>query len=344
MTRWLLAFGVAAAVAFCQAPVNRTAVRKGTVQRIKVHGKALEGNLAGDTPDRDVSVYLPASYPTAPGRRYPVIYMLHGYTDSDEQWMGFKKHWINLAEVIDRAMVKGDLREMIVVMPNAYTRYQGSMYSNSATTGNWEDYVARELVAYIDGHYRTVAEAEGRGLAGHSMGGYGAARIGMRHPDVFSSVYLLSPCCMVPSAQPGRGMPAAEAIQSQEQFEKADFGTKAAIASAAAWSPNPKNPPLFFDLPYKGGEYQPLVAAKWAANAPLSMIDQYIANIRRLEALGMDAGAQDRAIAATVRTLDRVLTDYGIAHQFEIYEGDHLNHVADRIETKMLPFFTKNLR
>src|ERR1035437_5407797 len=176
MTRWLLAFGVAAAVAFCQAPVNRTAVRKGTVQRIKVHGKALEGNLAGDTPDRDVSV--------------------------------------NLAEVIERAMVKGDLREMIVVMPNAYTRYQGSMYSNSATTGNWEDCVARELVAYIDGHYRTVAEAEGRGLAGHSMGGYGAARVGMRHPDVFSSVYLLSPCCMVPSAQPGRGMPAAEAIQS----------------------------------------------------------------------------------------------------------------------------------
>jgi S-formylglutathione hydrolase FrmB len=345
MTRWITAFVVAAAVAFCQAPVNRTAAaQKGTVQRIKVHGKTLEGNLAGDAPDRDVSVFLPASYPIAAGRRYPVVYMLHGYTDSDEQWMGFKKHWINLAEVIDRTMAKSDLREMLVVMPNAYTRYQGSMYSNSATTGNWEDYVAQELVAYIDSHFRTVAGVESRGLAGHSMGGYGAARIGMRHPEVFSSVYLLSPCCMASSAQPGRGMPAAEAIQTQEQFEKADFGTKAAIASAAAWSPNPKNPPLFFDLPYKGGEYQPLVAAKWAANAPLSMIDQYIANIRRLKALGMDAGAQDRGIAATVRTLDRVLTDYGIAHQFEIYEGDHLNHVADRIETKMLPFFAKNLR
>ena len=176
------------------------------------------------------------------------------------------------------------------------------------------------------------------------MGGYGAARIGMRHPDVFSSVYLLSPCCMASRAQLELTMPAAEAIQTQEQFEKADFGTKAAIASAVAWSPNPKNPPLFFDLPYKGGEYQPPVAAKWAANAPLATIDQYIANIRRLKALGMDAGTEDRVIAATVRTLDRVLTDYGIAHEFEIYEGDHLNHVADRIETKMLPFFTKNLR
>jgi S-formylglutathione hydrolase FrmB len=343
MTKWLLAFGIAAAVAFCQAPGNGTAAPKGTVQRIKVHGKALEGNLAGDPADRDVSVYLPASY-AAGARRYPVIYMLHGYTDSDEQWMGFKKHWINLAEVIDRAMAKGDLRETIVVMPNAYTRYQGSMYSNSATTGNWEDYVAQELVAYVDAHYRTVAAVGSRGLAGHSMGGYGAARIGMRHPDVFSSVYLLSPCCMASRAQLELTMPAAEAIQTQEQFEKADFGTKAAIASAVAWSPNPKNPPLFFDLPYKGGEYQPQVAAKWAANAPLAMIDQYIANIRRLKALGMDAGTEDRVIAATVRTLDRVLTDYGIAHEFEIYEGDHLNHVADRIATKMLPFFTKNLK
>jgi S-formylglutathione hydrolase FrmB len=143
---------------------------------------------------------------------------------------------------------------MIVVMPNAYTRYQGNMYSNSVTTGDWETYVARDLVAWVDSHYRTLATAASRGLAGHSMGGYGTMRIGMKYPEVFSSIYALLPCCMVPNmtAQPGRGA-AAEAIHSQEEFEKADFGTKAQFASAAAWSPNPKNPPFFFDLATKDG-------------------------------------------------------------------------------------------
>jgi S-formylglutathione hydrolase FrmB len=74
-------------------------------------------------------------------------------------------------------------------MPNAYTRYQGSMYSSSLTTGDWENFIARELVAYIDSHYRTIPNRMSRGLAGHSMGGYGTRRIGMKHPDVFSSIY-----------------------------------------------------------------------------------------------------------------------------------------------------------
>jgi len=337
----VVVFAVALAVAFGQVPVKSAAVPKGHVERIKVHGQSLEGNLSGDPVDRDVSVYLPGTYPGG-ARRYPVIYMLHGYTDSDELWMGFKKHWINLAEVIDGAMAKGGLREAIVVMPNAYTRYQGSMYSNSATTGNWEDYVVRDLVTYTDAHYRTVPSRAARGLAGHSMGGYGAMRIGMRHPDVFSSVYLLSPCCMDASAQTA---PAAqvEAVKTQEDFEKADFGVRIVFASAAAWSPNPRNPPLFLDLPYRRGTLQPQVAAKWAANAPLAMVDQYIANIRRLKGLGMDAGAQDSAIAAAVRALHGVLNDYAIAHNFEIYQGDHLNHIAERIETRMLPFFSKTL-
>src|ERR1700678_4468050 len=61
---------------------------KGSFERIKVHGKSLEGNLEGDSPDRDVSVYLPPSYATARTRRYPVVYLLHGYTNSDEGWFG----------------------------------------------------------------------------------------------------------------------------------------------------------------------------------------------------------------------------------------------------------------
>jgi S-formylglutathione hydrolase FrmB len=317
---------------------------RGSVERVVVHGKGLEGNLGGDSPDRDVAVYLPPSYHTHRARRYPVVYMLHGFTDDVDHWWGVKTHFISIPAVIDKALASGGTREMIVVMPNAYTRYQGSMYSNSATTGDWEDFVASELVAYVDSHYRTIAGAASRGLAGHSMGGYGTLRIGVKHPEVFSSLYALSPCCMAANIQPGgRGMAQAEAIRSPAEIEKADFGTKAALASSAAWSPNPKNPPLYLDLPTKNGEFQPALAAKWAANAPLAMIDQYIPNLKRLHALAFDAGAQDAGIGGTVKVLDQILNAYEIPHTFEIYEGTHISRIAERVETKTLPFFSSNL-
>jgi enterochelin esterase-like enzyme len=345
--RYLLPLAVAllihALLPSCQA---QSTPRQGSIERVKVHGKGLEGNLSGDSADRDVSIYLPPSYKSETSRRYPVLYFLHGYTDSDEKWFGLVKHWINLPAILDKAMAAGESREMIVVMPNAYTRFQGSMYSSSVTTGNWEEFVARELVAFIDARYRTIPATASRGLAGHSMGGYGTIRIGMKTPEVFSSLYLLSPCCMAPrmAATPdAERIAKIEAVETIEQFEKADFSAKAAFASAAAWSPNPNNPPFFLDLPYKNGQPQPMVAAKWAANAPLAMIDSYILNLKRLKALALDAGKDDRNIAATVTDLDRILSDYQIDHFYEIYDGNHVNRIAERIETYVLPFFTKNL-
>ncbi len=316
----------------------------GTIERIQVHGKSLEGNLEGDSPDRDVSIYLPPSYKTATNRRYPVLYFLHGYTDSDDRWFGLVKSFVNLPAGIDKSLTAG-AKEMIVVMPNAYTRYAGSMYSVSVVTGDWEAYITKDLVGYIDSHYRTMANANSRGLAGHSMGGYGTMRIGMKYPEVFSSIYALSPCCMVPnmSQSPAAGPSKAEAIKTIEDFNKADFGTKAQLASAAVWSPNPKNPPFFFDLPTKDGVVQPLVLAKWAANAPLAMVDQYIGNLRKLHAIAFDAGDMDTGIAATIKTLDGILNEYDLPHTFEIYSGTHTSAIQQRIETKTIQFFSQNL-
>jgi S-formylglutathione hydrolase len=333
-----LALAVGGAVALAQTDGHSL---HGTVERIKVHGKSLEGNLEGDTPDRDVSIYLPPSYATERNRRYPAVYLLHGYTDRDDLWFGLQ-HFINVPAVTDKALASGSTREMILVMPNAYTAYQGSMYSSSPVTGDWETFVAHDLVSYIDRNYRTIPDAASRGLAGHSMGGYGTIRIGMKNPEVFTSLYILSPCCMTANVTP-RPNAKAEAIHSPAELAKADFPTKATLASAAAWSPNPKNPPLFFDLPYKGDEVQPAVVAKWAANAPLAMIDQYVGNLKKLHAIAMDAGDKDEPIASTVRTLDQILTSYDIAHTFEIYPGNHVSGISERVETQMLPFFSKNL-
>ena len=341
-----LLLGVFVALFATQAHSQDNALKAGKVERIKVHGKGLEGNLAGDSPDRDVSVYLPPSYQTDKKRRFPVIYFLHGFVDSDDKWYGFTKHWINLPAVADKALAEGKTKEFIIVTPNAYNRYAGSMYSNSVTIGNWEDFVAEELVAYIDKQYRTIPQAASRGLAGHSMGGYGTIRIGEKHPEIFSSLYLLSPCCMVPNMSgPSNSEMAAkiEAIKTVADLEKADFGTKAMFASAASWSPNPTNAPFFLDLPIKDGQPQPLVTAKWAANAPLANLDQYIGNIKQLHALAFDAGSKDVSIAANNKILDGILTNYQIPHTYEEYDGNHINRISERIELKMLPFFTTNL-
>jgi enterochelin esterase-like enzyme len=135
----------------------------------------------------------------------------------------------------------------------------------------------------------------------------------------------------------------ADSIKTISALQKADFFTKALFASAAAWSPNPLNPPFYLDLPVKDGKLQPQVLQKWDANRPLNSLDQYIYNIRKLKAIGFDAGNKDVGIAESIKTLDRELNKYGIRHSFEIYEGDHINRVAERIENKMLQFFEKNL-
>lgn len=324
--------------AFAQSPL------KGAVERIKVHGKSLEGNLEGNPADPDVSVYLPPSYKKESKRRYPVVYLLHGFTDTDAQWYGVVKHWINLPVIVDKVFESGAAQEMIIVTPNAFTRSGGSYYSNSITAGNWEDFVSKELVTYIDQHYRTIAKAASRGLAGHSMGGYGTIRIGERHPEIFSSIYLLSPCCLAPgNGRSADAIAKIEAVKKPEDIAKADFMTKAALAYAAAWSPNPTRPPFYTDPIVENGKVSPATENKWNANMPLSNIDQYITNLKQMKGIGFDAGDRDQPIASNIKILHQVLDVYKIPHSYEEYQGDHINKVGERIETKMLPFFSKNL-
>jgi len=312
--------------------------RPATVERITIHGKALEGNLEGDAVDRTVLVFLPNSYPRERNRRYPVVYALHGYSIGAEQW----SQEIHVPQTIEGAFALG-AQEMIVVLPDSKTVHNGSMYSSSATTGDFENFIARDVVSYIDAHYRTIPNRSSRGLVGHSMGGYGASRIGMKHPDVFGGLYIMSPCCLSARGA-GPANPANEealaAVKTAEDSAKLPFGLRAQLASAAAWSPNPNNPPLYLDLPI--GPNQSSVLARWAANAPLAFIDQYIPNLRQYRAIAIDVGDQDNLKVDTGKLHD-VLTNYGIKHDFEIYSGTHTSHVAVRFQEKVIPFFSRTL-
>ena len=326
---------------------------KGSIERIKVHGNSLEGNLEGDSPERDVVVYLPPSYSQERNRRYPVVYFLHGYGVGVDAYLGM----LNLQETADQAIANG-AREMILVLPDANTIYSGSMYSNSPTTGDWEGFISNNLVQYIDNHYRTVADRSSRGLSGHSMGGYGTVRIGMKHPEVFSAFYAMSSCCLMndpgarakapakkpaaspakkPTTGPAKKPAAKQGVPGGNVFANVPF------AEAAAWAPNPTNPPQYFDMPTKDGQLQPLVVAKYAANSPLVMVDQYVPNLKKYSAIAMDVGDKDTLRSMNIQ-LHEELTRLGVDHIFEEYDGNHGNRLTERFRNNVMNFFSEQLQ
>jgi enterochelin esterase-like enzyme len=326
------------------------AAQNGTILNDEIHSVSLEGNLVGDSPKRSVTVYLPPDYEKNRKTRYPVVYLLHGFNGygvGNKVWT--RENGAFNAAAISRLITDRKISPMIIVMPDGSNRYGGSIYTNSITTGNWEDYLVRDLVAFIDRKYRTLPKAESRGIAGHSMGGYGALKIAMKHPDVFGAVYGSSSCCLVylPPAVTPETMIAAKKLASFEEADKAPFGVRVSFAFAAAWSPNPMKPPFFSEYPFSensaDGERSAAALARWQANIPTYMADQYVTNLRRLRSIAFDAGTQEQGIQNANRQFAETLKRIRIEHTFEVFEGGHNDKVRERIETRMLPFFTKTL-
>jgi S-formylglutathione hydrolase FrmB len=352
----ILLAGLAVSFVHAQAPA-------GLVVDAKVASAALEGNRLGDTATRNVSIYLPPSYRSGE-RRYPVLYLLPGFFGTNRTFQS--KGFVDAPALADKAFAQSPTGEFIIVMPDARNFYGGSFYTDSAAAGDWETFLVRELVSYVDSEYRTLRDPAARGLAGHSMGGYAALKQGMKHPDVFGAVYALSPCCMDWGKDLSLENPAWKdtlSFRTVEDFQafgkemrnlKDDdptllrrFFSIVFMALAAAWSPAPAKPPLYVDLPVEPAEsgWRPVpgVQARWSANLILPMAPQYRGNLRRLRAIVLDVGRQEEFehILTGSHAFSRLLTEYGIAHTFEEYEGDHSNRIPQRLEEKVLPFFLR---
>jgi S-formylglutathione hydrolase FrmB len=335
------------------APAPAAEFRPGAVVEDAVDSRALRGNLFGDSPRRTVFVYLPPGYAKQPERRYPVVFLLHGYQGNGKQWLGGAE-W-DLREVMDRLIAAGKSREVLVVMPDVKSRLGGSFYTDSVAAGNWDEFLSRELVAHVDRKYRTLARPASRGVAGHSMGGYGAILLAMKHPETFGAAYAHSPAVLGWGGDLTTDNPAWDTTLSfgtAADFDKAQgqhYVAQAFVALGAAWSPNPSRPPFFADYPVTGAgagrKRDEATCARWSANMPVYMADQYRANLARLRGIAFDVGKQDQFphIPLTCRAFARALARNGVAHTFEEYEGDHNNRVPERIESKLVPFFSRVL-
>jgi enterochelin esterase-like enzyme len=330
-------------VIFTIAPAASQAQSAGRVEQVTIHSAALEGNLNGDSPDRAAFIYLPPGYDSNSSKRYPVVYLLHGYGLRAERWMTLFTIEAALNKAMTGTGTGEQALEMIVVNPDCYNFFDGCFYSSSAANGDWERFIAEEVVAYVDTHYRTLAQRESRGLGGHSMGGYGTLRIGMKRPDVFSALYPLSAAAMFEEGKPSDGLAAAQTLTTREAIDALRYPDKGTMARAAAWSANPQKPPLYVDLPVAGTEEQPEIQARWLANSILPMLGQYTHNLRRYTAVQFDVGLQDGLLTQN-QALDAAMKEADIPHSFVTYEGDHNNRIAERIETAVMPFFSKHLQ
>ena len=328
-------------------------------QRETIPAPSLEGNLVGEPAQREIIVYLPPSY-GVPDRRFPVVYYLPGY--GAEDMIGF-----SLPGSMDTLVGNGKANEMIIVVADGRSKPGGSFYVNSPVTGNWEDFIVNDVVGYVDSHYRTLAQADSRGITGHSMGGFGALNIAMHRPDVFSAVYSMSPGLFDEDGLSESQIFASEAlIRRFLQYENNlanlpleeardhmflspdQFGT----AYGLAFAPNPEKHPPYYDYPFTevNGELirDEAIWKRWEAGfgGIADEAVQYKDNFLQLKGIVVDYGKHDEYawIPKGCVYFGEKLTAAGIPVKVEEYNGSHQGEVGTRIRDHMLPFFSTTLK
>ncbi len=348
---------------FLLLSISFAGIAQGKMERREFVAASLENNPAGEDPVRQLSIYLPQDYEKG-NKRYPVIYVLHGYGGTDSLMMNV---WINFKLLLDEAIKTGKMSPMIVVSPNSMTRMQGSFYTNSAGSGNWADYIGKDVVQYMDENFRTIPDRVSRGLCGHSMGGNGALKVGMLYADTFSAVYALSPAVLNWYGDFSLSSPSFKRISklnSQDEILKGlfeseqtgdfyGFFTAVYAAMAQVYSPNVSNKELGADFPvsYLGDSavYHSKVISEWEAKFPYYMIDDHLPQLRSLTALKIDWGRNEDFPHIPYGSLQfsKKLESYHINHFAEEYIGDHgnmLDGFEGRIFTELLPFFNTYLK
>ena len=318
-----------------------------------VYSPGLEGNLLGDSPYRNVTIYLPPGYESS-AKRYPVVYLLHGFYGDNTCSFGTglcnnRYPKINLEPVLEDLINAGTIEPMIVVAPDARNRFEGSWYLNSASSGNWEDFIVEDVVQFVDENYRTLPSSESRGIAGFSVGGYGAVWIAMRHADVFSAVYAKGASILafsLPELNDGLRKMYEEILAATEidDFDQLPDNAKEHVSLSVAVIPNPSAPPFYCDYIYDYASDQLVdstVQKCWKFD-PYTSISTYEDNLLQLSAILLDCGDQEWNLTVNT-TFSEGLAEIGIENTLITFEGDHGDKDIERLRDKAFPMFSEHL-
>lgn len=322
---------------------------KGTVLHERFLAPSIKGNPAGEDAVRRLTIYLPPGY-YRNKQQYPVIYFLHGMYGEDSATMAD----LEINSLLDTAIAVNHMKPVILVLPDSHTKFEGSFYTNSLLTGNWADFIAKDVVDYVDKHFKTIRSKDSRGIAGVSMGGNGALKMGMLFPDVFSSVYASTPATLNWSDGINTSLDAFRVISTAKTDSAIADNVSAMIMVdlARTYSPNLSKPPFYADMPawYTGDSLviDTTAVNKWTRNFATNMIDSHLGALKSLRAIKIDWGRNDagRHVPATCLQFSKKLEWYGVNHFAEEYLGGHAEHLAGtdgRIYTEILPFFDRYL-
>jgi S-formylglutathione hydrolase FrmB len=307
---------------------------QGTVVSTRHESTVLRGNAAGDPHIRDLHIYLPAGY-DAGDERYPVVFCLTGFTGRGRMLLNDNAFAPNLAERMDRLFSEGRIKPMIAVMPDCFTYYGGSQYINSTATGRYEDYLAEELVPFVDENFRTIAERDSRAVIGKSSGGYGSLIMGLRHADIFGLVCSTSGDAYFEFCYPNdfpaafraiKGDPAGymKRLWAEERKPKDFHPALNTIGMAACYSPDGASFDMPFDL--ETGEIREDVWSRWLEHDPVRLVEKHVENLKSLNLLYIDAGTRDEFnLDIGARVLSRKLTEFGVDHLHEEFDDGHFN-------------------
>ncbi|MCX7877986.1 MAG: esterase family protein [Ignavibacteria bacterium] len=326
----------------------------GNIITVEYKSNVLKENPLKDPYKRDIYIYLPDSYYRTT-KRYPVVYLLSGFTGYGALNMNLSPYSENIKERLNRLIKTRKIREMIVVMPDCFTKYGGSQYVNSSATGRYEDYVIREIVSFVDKGFRTIPEPDFRCIMGKSSGGFGAMWLGMRHPDVFGLMASHSgdsafeycymkdfPDFIIQIQNYG------EAHQAVRNFIRTQINKKQPkprdfhnilniIGMSACYSPNPNGKFYNFDLPFDiySAEIIPEIWNKWLRFDPIRLVDKYKDNLKKLKLIFADCGIRDEFhLQAGTRIFCSKLKKYGINFIHEEFNDGHMN-IQYRYDTSL---------
>ncbi|MEU3464481.1 alpha/beta hydrolase-fold protein [Streptomyces sp. NPDC006733] len=312
----------------------------GRIDQRVITSRLLRGNHLGDPAERPVHVYLPPGYDDEPHRRYPCVYVIHGYTGHLGMWYNRTPFRQPFPETAD-AMFAAGTPAAIVVFVDAWTSYGGSQFVDSPGTGRYHSYLCEEIVPFVDARYRTLADRDHRAISGKSSGGFGAMITPMLRPDLFGALAthagdaLYEYCYIAEFPQVVRALRAwdGDITAWWEDFKTrpalsrpGDDTVLSALGVAACFSADPDGTPrLPFDT--RTGELIPEVWQRWLAKDPVRMVPEHADAVRSLRAVWIDAGTHDEYyLDVGAEAFYRAVRTAGLPEEaihFELFEAGH---------------------
>jgi len=361
---------------------TRTKALAGRVVTTGYASELLRDNPLGDPADRSFDVWLPPQYDArrgrGPGRRFPVLFDLVGYTGSGMSHTNWKGFGENVPERAARLVSENKMPPCIIVFPDCFTSLGGNQYINSSAIGPYADYLTRELIPFIDAEFRTKASREHRGCFGKSSGGYGAMIHGMKYARYwgaianhsgdayFDFVYradwpgtldelakyrkrakkpgVVNVARSATTTDDGRVARFIDQFWKKESPSGSEIHCLMNLAMAASYDPDP-NAPNGFRLPFnlETGEIISARWRQWLRHDPINLVGRYARSLRSLRGIYMDCGWRDQyRIHYGARILARRLSEHGVAHRYEEFDGTH-SGIDYRMDLS-LPFLAKRLR